>query len=399
MKCYGSKCKNMFAPSCYFTEHFTSLKKKECKWIMISKSGDDWVKRHRCKSWVETCSPKKGCHKGSITFKWGVKISYKTIKTCKSKFFGTNHKRKYCCTKRRICQNGKQCTTKPLKCAYEGNAWLVKERVVLYRWKTICKDEVVGEEGNDIRLKCCRNYQKCTKKKGFYKCKLEQRGACWWSGAARGDVHIFNGETWDDLNLQGTVKYLIDDAAKVYVQMKQFGKGTAITALAVEKGTDVVTLLPGTDGKLNVLLNGQPTGSCNLGEDTVVVKDKTVTFTINDEELYVELSQNIFELRVKLGVSNLATGIFVTGMEKPKDNCVLDNAEGDDLIKKLGFEEKIPCLMVSDPKAKIKGINPVACCKNVKGKEARSECESDCGKTGKCFARHYEKGEKFLKLR
>jgi len=394
LKCYGEKCKNLFAPNCYFSFSKTTTKKKECKWVFVKPPTPKlWLKQKKCKYWTEVCHSKKGCEQYNIVFKWeGKVIKKRHYVECKPRYFGTNHKRNFCCHKTEIC-HGIKCKVHDHKCDWKGAEWKVSTAYEVYRWRTVCKDETFGK-GTDIRLQCCKEYQKCTQSKDHFKCETIKKGNCWWRGAARGDVHIFEGGEWKELNVVGSFKYLIDETKNIgiYSQFTKTGSGSSTTALAITTPTNVVTL-ESKDNKLVVLLNGKV---AKEQEKTKIsehgyffINQKVVTFQFSNERFAVTLSGGVFELNVELNPSDKADGIFVTGTHHPEKQALTWEKVQQ---LKLGFQTKVDyaVLPTNEP---LSGIDAEKCCKGLEGSK-KDGCVEDTNRTGECYRKHYEAAER-----
>lgn len=398
IKCINDKCVNK-SKKCKYYHVIEKTKRKKCSWKVVSPKKCNTIKQKVCTSWVEICKRnsrhgKRVCKKENVKTQIvknaTVRITCK--RQCKLRFFGECQKRRYCCTKQTVCY-GEKCHTFNKNCSWVGQPTKCCRSNTIYRWRTICREQ--NWRVTKTREQCCRVYQRCDKITNYFRCSVVKTLNCYWSGAARGDVHLLGADgKWHTLNVAGDFKYFADPNKnlEVYLQFKQVGSGSETSAITFVTNGNI---MKAENGK--VFINGKETttfpvsfGKGKLEKHvTEVDKKEQSTFLLTgygDERLaFVRQADGSYTINVgiKVGKHVPAVGLMYD-MKNPQKYALTKEQSSKYFTTPIDYK-----VIVQKPK--VSQVFAEKCCQKIKEESASryQQCVTDTRASGKCYIHTY----------
>lgn len=398
-KCINNKCV-IKSKKCRYYHIIEKTKRSKCTWKVISPKKCNTLKQKVCTTWVEVCKRKgrKGkrvCKKENVKTQVvknaTVKITCK--KQCSMKFFGECQKRKYCCTKQTVCY-GEKCHTFNKNCKWVGQPTKCCRSNTIYRWRTVCREQ--NWRKTQTREQCCRVYQRCQKITNYYRCTAVKKLSCWWTGGARGDVHLLGADgKWHTLNVAGTFRYFsdVDRKVEVLLQFTQVGSGSETSAVTFVADNNV---LKASNGQILINDKAVSTFPAQIGKGKIEQIDGTFVLTGYGHErvAFVRQADGSYtvDVGVKVGDNVNAVGLMYD-MENVQKYALTKEQSSKFFASHVDYK-----LIVENPKASKEFAEK--CCAAVKDAsvDRYNQCVEDTRNSGKCYLTSYlQSNEKQLK--
>jgi hypothetical protein len=258
----------------------------------------------------------------------------------------------------------------------------------------VCRE--TNFRGIRTREQCCRVYQRCQQITNYYRCSVVKRKACWWTGAARGDVHLLGRDgKWVTVNVAGTFRYVSDTQRKiaVFLQFRQVGSGSDISAVAIQANGNLVQASAG-----KILVNGKQVTKFPAQVGTgKLTRSKKGIFVLKGfvRERVAFVRQADGSYTVDIGIRS-GRKIKTTGLMNNLKNPIryqIGEAQSKGLFASyIPFKNLVPTRRVSQADAD-------KCCAPVKplDLERFKQCISDAFASGKCYVKTYMKSNDKVK--